>query len=144
MRSLANLHNFNLDKADSPIFLQCFEPAWVKAVKPRTKLPVIMLVANKAGLDAALAYPGAPFWDGIGGTHQLVLNKDGSSTGVLEAAHKRGELVHLWTYRNDAPPYPPQQVEEAEKQALALGVDGYFTDFPATGRKVIDDFGAGR
>lgn len=137
---LAMLHKYGLDKKGSPIFLQCFEPWWVKEIKPKTKLPVIMLVADKKGLDEALAYPGAPFWDGIGGTHQLVLDKDGKSTGVLEAAHKRGELVHLWTYRDDAPPYPPAPVEESERQAIALGIDGFFTDFSATGRKSIDGF----
>ncbi len=87
----------------------------------------------------ALAAPGAPFWDGIGGRHQLVLDKNGKSTGVLEAAHARGLAVHLWTYRDDAPVYD-QPVETSEQQALALGIDGLFTDFPATGRRVIDGF----
>ena len=138
---LAMLHKYDLDKKGSPIFIQCFEPWWVKEVKPKTKLPVIMLVADKKALDAAMAVPGAPFWDGIGGTHQLVLNKDGSSTGVVEAAHAKGIAVHLWTYRDDAPVYD-QPVEKSERQALALGIDGFFTDFPATGRKSIDAFQA--
>jgi glycerophosphoryl diester phosphodiesterase len=138
---LDTLKKYHLDKKGSPIFIQCFEPAFLKAIRPRTQLPLIMLVADKAGLDAANAYPGAPFWDGIGGTHQLVLNKDGSSTGVLEAAHARGQAVHLWTYRDDAPVYG-QPVETSERQALALGIDGFFTDFPATGRKSIDGFAA--
>jgi len=33
-------------------------------------------------------------------------------------------------------------VEKSENQALALGIDGFFTDFPATGRKSIDAFQA--
>lgn len=139
---LSTLHKYDLDKQGDPVFLQCFEPWWVKEVKPKTRLPVIMLVADRKALDAAMALPGAPFWDGIGGTHQLVLDKDGKSTGVVEAAHARGIAVHLWTYRDDAPPYPPTPVEESERQALALGIDGFFTDFPATGRKSIDGFAA--
>lgn len=136
---LAMLKKYKLDTKGSPIFIQCFEPWWVKEIKPRTQLPVIMLVADRKALDTAMAVPGAPFWDGIGGTHQLVLDKDGKSTGVVEAAHKQGIAVHLWTYRDDAPVYD-QPVEKSEAQALALGIDGFFTDFPATGRKSIDTF----
>jgi glycerophosphoryl diester phosphodiesterase len=97
-----------------------------------------MLVANKAGLDAANAYPGAPFWDGIGGTHQLILTEDGKSTGVLEAAHARGQAVHIWTYRIDAPPYKSESAADSMRRAIELGVDGVFTDFPDLGVSVID------
>jgi glycerophosphoryl diester phosphodiesterase len=135
---LSTLHKYDLDKKGSPVFLQCFEPWWVKEVKPKTQLPVIMLVANKAGLDAANAYPGAPFWDGIGGTHQLILTEDGKSTGVLEAAHARGQAVHIWTYRIDAPPYKSESAADSMRRAIELGVDGVFTDFPDLGVSVID------
>jgi glycerophosphoryl diester phosphodiesterase len=136
---LAELRKFHLDRKGSPVFIQCFEPPFVKAIKPKTELPVILLVADKAALDAAMSAPGAPFWDGVGGTHRLVLDRNGKSTGVLEATHARGMAVHLWTYRDDAPVYD-QPVERSEQQALALGIDGFFTDFPATGRRVIDAF----
>jgi len=55
------------------------------------------------------------------------------STGVLEAAHAAGLLVHTWTFRNDASGYgfPDPQAEMA--YYFALGVDGVFTDFPDTG-----------
>ena len=59
------------------------------------------------------------------------------STGVIEAAHAAGLLVHTWTFRNDASQYgfaggsAGGQTEMS--YYLALGVDGVFTDFPDTG-----------
>lgn len=57
------------------------------------------------------------------------------STGVIEAAHDAGLLVHTWTFRNDQIGY---QLGFADPQAemtyfMQLGVDGVFTDFPDTG-----------
>ena len=74
--------------------------------------------------------------DGIDrtGNGTLTINDrrvDGS-TGVIEAAHTAGLLVHTWTFRNDASGYgfaDPQ----AEMTYMKLGVDGVFTDFPDTG-----------
>ncbi|MBC7938232.1 MAG: PEP-CTERM sorting domain-containing protein [Chitinophagaceae bacterium] len=55
------------------------------------------------------------------------------STGVVEAAHANGLLVHAYTFRNDASGYgfPDPRVEMA--YYMNVGVDGVFTDFPDTG-----------
>lgn len=55
------------------------------------------------------------------------------STGVVEAAHARGLLVHTWTFRNDASGYGFKDPQAEMLHYLKLGVDGVFTDFPATG-----------
>lgn len=55
------------------------------------------------------------------------------STGVIEAAHARGLLVHTWTFRNDASGYGFKDPKAEMQYYLRLGVDGVFTDFPATG-----------
>lgn len=59
------------------------------------------------------------------------------STGVIEAAHAAGLLVHTWTFRNDASQYGfagGAAGGQAEMQYFfTLGVDGVFTDFPDTG-----------
>jgi glycerophosphoryl diester phosphodiesterase len=59
------------------------------------------------------------------------------STGVLEAAHAAGLLVHTWTFRNDASGYgfPDPQAEMA--YYFTLGVDGVFTDYPDTGTAAL-------
>lgn len=55
------------------------------------------------------------------------------STGVIEAAHSRGLLVHTWTFRNDASGYGFKDPQVEMAYYMNLGVDGVFTDFPATG-----------
>ena len=70
-------------------------------------------------------------------------NRDGSinlndrriegSTGVVERAHSKGLLVHTWTFRNDASGYGFADPKEEMAYYMKLGVDGLFTDFPATG-----------
>jgi glycerophosphoryl diester phosphodiesterase len=55
------------------------------------------------------------------------------STGVIERAHEKGLLVHTWTFRNDASGYGFADPQKEMEYYLRLGVDGVFTDFPATG-----------
>jgi len=55
------------------------------------------------------------------------------STGVIEAAHKEGLLVHTWTFRNDASGYGFADPQAEMEYYFKLGVDGVFTDFPDTG-----------
>jgi glycerophosphoryl diester phosphodiesterase len=55
------------------------------------------------------------------------------STGVIERAHRKGLLVHTWTFRNDASGYGFKDPQAEMTYYLRLGVDGVFTDFPATG-----------
>lgn len=55
------------------------------------------------------------------------------STGVIENAHARGLLVHTWTFRNDASGYGFKDPKAEMEYYMKLGVDGVFTDFPATG-----------
>jgi glycerophosphoryl diester phosphodiesterase len=55
------------------------------------------------------------------------------STGVIEAAHAAGLLVHAYTFRNDASGYGFADPKEEMAYYMRLGVDGVFTDFPDTG-----------
>jgi glycerophosphoryl diester phosphodiesterase len=55
------------------------------------------------------------------------------STGVVEMAHAKGLLVHTWTFRNDASGYGFKDPQAEMAYYLQLGIDGVFTDFPATG-----------
>jgi glycerophosphoryl diester phosphodiesterase len=139
---LAALKAKGLDKKGSPIFIQCFEPDFVKKIQPMTELPVIFLVGDNDGLEAAYKMPGAPFWDGLGASTNLLHNADGSPSNVIRDSHAKKIPVHSWTYRDDAPPYGGT-VEEALKKDLAQGLDGFFTDFPATGRRVINEISSG-
>lgn len=124
------------------VFIQSFEPPFVKAMKERnTGHPIIMLAGSADAYAAAMAHEGAPFWDGAGVTHATVAGPDGASTGFIENAHASGIAVHTWTYRDDAP-FGDRAIEDSMHDALKLGLDGYFTDFPATGRRLIDEIAA--
>lgn len=55
------------------------------------------------------------------------------STGVIERAHAKGLLVHTWTFRDDASGYGFKDPKLEMQAYFKLGIDGVFTDFPATG-----------
>ena len=59
-------------------------------------------------------------------------------TGVIEAAHARGLLVHTWTFRNDASGYGFADPKAEMQFYMKLGVDGLFTDFPVTGVQALE------
>jgi len=61
------------------------------------------------------------------------------STGVVERAHRKGLLVHTWTFRNDASGYGFADPKAEMRYYMKLGVDGVFTDFPATGVAALED-----
>ena len=144
---LASLKAHGLDKAGSPVFIQSFEPPFVKKIDAMTDLPVVMLVSDKAALDAAMKVEGAPFWQGLGPAIPALFKADGSSSGIVEAAHAKGIAVHPWTFRDDAPmrdaPFNSEPSEASMRRALKLGVDGFFTDFPITGYRVVNEIATG-
>lgn len=104
-------------------------------------------LVTPAGLDFVKTYadavgPWKPYLvrtvnDGVERTGDATLNLNDrrveGSTGVIEAAHARGLLVHTWTFRNDASGYGFKDPQEEMAYYMRLGVDGVFTDFPATG-----------
>ena len=55
------------------------------------------------------------------------------STGVIEMAHRKGLMVHTWTFRDDASGYGFKDPQAEMQYYMRLGIDGVFTDFPATG-----------
>ena len=58
-------------------------------------------------------------------------------TGFVAEAHALGLAVHPWTFRDDQPADIDPEAEL--RRIYALGVDGIFTDFPATAIRVRDD-----
>jgi glycerophosphoryl diester phosphodiesterase len=75
--------------------------------------------------------------DGIDRTGDGVLTindrRVDGSTGVIEAAHAAGMLVHAYTFRNDASGYGFVDPQAEMEFYFRAGVDGVFTDFPNTG-----------
>ncbi|PRD65612.1 glycerophosphodiester phosphodiesterase [Malikia granosa] len=109
-------------------------------------------LVKPAGLDFIKTYadavgPWKPYLvktvnDGVErtGDSSLTINDrrvDGS-TGVIENAHARGLLVHTWTFRNDASGYGFKDPKAEMEYYMKLGIDGVFTDFPATGVAAVN------
>jgi glycerophosphoryl diester phosphodiesterase len=71
----------------------------------------------------------------------------GTPTNLIQNAHNAGLIVHLYTLRNDEFFLPDTYKNDpgAEfRKFIDLGVDGFFTDFPKTGRQVlVNDYIAG-
>lgn len=55
------------------------------------------------------------------------------STGVIEAAHAAGLVVHAFTFRNGARGYGFADPRTEMTCYMTIGFDGVFTDFPDTG-----------
>lgn len=93
----------------------------------------------------------ATYAQGIGSSKDLIVSARISDrnadrilkepTSLVNDAHKAGLLVHAFTFRSDefylSPEYEGNPDREYE-QFLQLGIDGFFTDFPKTAKKVRD------
>jgi glycerophosphoryl diester phosphodiesterase len=103
------------DSADAKVFVQCFEVAPLKTLRPLTKAKLVQLIDSEgapadapgfsyaemtsaAGLKAIAAYA-----DGVGPEKGYVVPTDGQTllpaTTFVGAAHAAGLKVHPWTVR---------------------------------------------
>ena len=156
---VAQLHAAGWDGPDALVFIQSFEVANLRRLAGMTRLRLIQLVAATgapadAGVDgAAASYAAmttraglrdvARYAWGIGPDKAMLW--DGARASALVAdAHAAGLRVHPWTFRAEngflAPAFRRGDAPAAHGDlageiaaALAQGVDGFFTDFPATG-----------
>jgi len=87
-----------------------------------------------AGLDFVKTYA-----DGIGPWKPYVIpvynNKRMMPTDLIVRAHKKGLLVHLYTFRNEAKYLADDYKGDPKveyKDFYSLGVDGVFSDYPGT------------
>lgn len=157
------------DSADAPVFIQSFEVDNLKRLKAMTPIRLIQLVAG-AGAPADGAAPSyaamvtpeglrdvARYAWGIGPDKAMLWQDGGKGdapTALVADAHAAGLRVHPWTYRAENVFVRPRfrrgddprahgDVGGEIAAALAQGVDGFFTDFPAIGVAARDAFVAG-
>ena len=119
---LAALSRAGLNRADAPVFIQCFEVGPLRALRAQTPVKLIQL-ASHAGGPADFAAAGRPrpyldlmtpaglaeiatYADGIGPEKTLLVPRDSehrslTPTRVLADAHAAGLLVHPWTFRSE-------------------------------------------
>ncbi|THF70853.1 glycerophosphodiester phosphodiesterase [Deinococcus sp. Arct2-2] len=150
------------------VFIQSFETANLRDLKanllPKAGLniPLVQLVSSPdeapydwvvkgdprkydaLTTDAALKDL-ATYAGGVGAYKRWIIDDKGATTDFVTRAHAAGLLVHSWTFRNEPTYLLPQYVADPEaemRQALRAGVDGLFTDFPATGARVVGQYTA--
>ncbi|UVO51958.1 glycerophosphodiester phosphodiesterase [Sphingomonas sp. SUN019] len=158
---VAQLKAAGWDSPDAPVFIQSFEVANLKRLARTTKLRLIQLVAGEGGPAdgaapsyAAMMTPAglrevASYAWGIGPDKAMLW--DGKlPTGLVRNAHAAGLRVHPWTFRAENYFLPSRfrdglnprghgDVAGEIAAALRLGIDGFFTDYPAIGVKARNE-----
>ncbi len=153
---LKDLAEAGLSKPGSPVFIQSFEFSNLKALRKKTKLPLVFLVDSdlkKQPYDFVASGDKRTFGDlmtpaglkelktvvdGIGPYKELILPFDKDrrwtqATDLVSRAHAAGLIVHAYTFRSDKDLLPKDVEGDAGREYLKfyeLGVDGVFSDFP--------------
>jgi glycerophosphoryl diester phosphodiesterase len=140
----------------APVFIQSFELGNLKALRAKTDLPLIQLLALEGGpadapdmryadmTSSAALKAIAAYADGIGPDKNMVMARNAlgflsAPTSLVADAHAAGLKVHPWTFRRENTFLPMNHKSGldgasagdlgSEIQAyLALGIDGLFTD----------------
>jgi len=145
------LHAAGWTTPDAPVFIQSFEVDNLRRIAGLTRLRLIQLLDATGGPAdgasesyAAMATPAglakvAGYAWGIGPAKAML--GDGA---LVRDAHAAGLRVHPWTFRAEnqflaqpfrrgADPAAHGDLPGEIAAALRLGVDGFFTDYPAMG-----------
>ncbi len=139
---IAMLKKNGLNKSNSKVFIQSFEPEILRSLRSRVNVPLVQLVSldssqvkedgsyqSSISLDELSEYA-----DGVGAAKWLLVNQQGKANDFVSRAKRLGLFIHSWTFREDA--FPEELFSsggEELKFFLKMGIDGYFTDFPDIG-----------
>lgn len=118
---IEKLKQNNLNERNSPVFIQCFEPASLKMIRPLTPLKLVLLVENRGheifgkldGLyfsNDVVSKKGlkiiSEFVDVVGCHKEWVIQRDLNNnllssipSTITKQAHRLGMAVHVWTFR---------------------------------------------
>ncbi|HHO53055.1 MAG TPA: glycerophosphodiester phosphodiesterase [Deltaproteobacteria bacterium] len=141
---IAALEQRGLTGATAPVFLQSFELSNLEALAEQIDVRRVLLIGDPDE---------TPFGDertyrqllsdlpalrrvvhGVG-VHKDALIDAGGPTGLLQAAHEAGLLVHVYTFRDEPHKLGPAADGDPRlelKRFYELGVDGVFADYPDT------------
>jgi len=134
-----------LDGADAPVFLQSFETGSLQLLGGAVRAPLVQLLTATPTRDELRAI--AEYARAVGPPKRLLIARDATGrspapTTFVDDAHAAGLLVHPFTFRAENE-FLPLELRSSDdpaahgdlaaelRQFLALGIDGYFTDYPA-------------
>jgi glycerophosphoryl diester phosphodiesterase len=164
------LHDNGYRSSRAPVFIQSFEVSNLQQLNRLTRLPIVQLincegqpwdftVAGDGRTYADLVTPTGlrfvdRYADGIGACKDVLIPRDASGnllspTPVIADAHRRGLLVHGWTFRRENRYLPTQFRIGTDQNApgdlvgeiqafVDAGMDGFFTDNPDIGVAAVD------
>jgi glycerophosphoryl diester phosphodiesterase len=136
------------ETSDDPVFLQCFDAAELVRIRTRLdcRLRLVQLIGENSWAETETDYDILKTEQGLAELAETVdavgpwLNQlysvdpvsgKPAATGLVEAAHQAGLLVHPFTFRaDDLPPGFHCFEDMVHFFTGDLGVDGLFTDFP--------------
>lgn len=115
-----------------PVFIQSFDPDFLRGLRNRTRIPLVMLVGVVSGGESITLEQMSAFADGVGPYKALLIDQQGQDTGYVKRAHRLGLVVHPYTFRDDWIGEGFADIRAELQAFLALGIDGLFTDFVDT------------
>jgi glycerophosphoryl diester phosphodiesterase len=128
----------------SPVYIQSFDPSNLRQLREMTALPLVQLLEHEIGDVARIAQ----YANCIG------IAKTLATPASVAEAHALDVAVHVWTFRAENE-FLPDDLKIGKSPAahgdlrdeiaryLALGIDGFFTDFPAIGVAARDAWAEG-
>lgn len=141
---LEALSRYGYAEPGSPVFIQSFDPDNLRQLRDMTTLPLVQLLEYQLGDMGRIA----EYADAIG------IAKSLANPASVDEAHRRRLAVHVWTFRAENE-FLPADLRNGQSPAahgdlrgemfryLALGIDGFFTDFPAIGVAVRNEWTRG-
>lgn len=143
---LAALARHGYTRRSDRAYVQCFDFAELKRIRTelRSDLPLVQLIGENAWGESDTDYDHlrtaaglrevSAVADGIGPwipqVLQLAAGEPPKPTGLVEAAHALGLVVHPYTLRADELPPGVPDFAALVAALRAAGIDGAFSDFP--------------
>jgi glycerophosphoryl diester phosphodiesterase len=118
----------------APVYIQSFDPGNLRQLREMTPLPLVQLLEYEIGDVPPIAEY----------AHCIGIAKSLATPASVACAHAAGLAVHVWTFRAENE-FLPEELKIGDSRAahgdlrgeidryLALGIEGFFTDFPAIG-----------
>ena len=142
---ILNKHGYR--ERDAPCYIQSFSEDSIRALSTKTQLPLVMLYDQEwpiPNADSKLKDLSSICY-GIGIWKNMIIPVRNHylqrTTDLLSIANKHNLKIHAFTFRNEdrylAWNYTQDPYNEYET-FLNIQIDGYFTDFPGSLKRLLD------